>query len=134
MFDAVTQAMDDIEKQQKLVSWAYTMQWATLLLPPAILASAVLLFTIRKRITNPGLRSHLHWQIMTCIIAALLIGAAILLFVIGMSGLHTDAPISVIAVFMCTGIMSLMLPWFIYRLVRGTLYFSRESAMTSLIF
>ena len=121
--------MIGIEEQEKLVHWGYAIQWCTLLWPPAIVASALYLLWIRKRIRNRDIRSHVSWQLVTASITVLAIPVAIILLFVGLSGVNTDSPISIAATFALIGGSYLFLPWLAYRLLRGSIRFSNELPM-----
>lgn len=125
--------MDDTDKQEKLVGWAYAMQWSTLIMPPAIVASLVYLLVVRGRITHADIRSHVRWQLTTCAVIAALIPIALGLLFVGFSGVNTDALISIVATFVLVGGSCLFLPWFLYRLLHGTIRFSRQLPMQTLL-
>lgn len=124
--------MNDTETQQRLVLWAYVIQWSSLLVLPAMLGSLVYLLAIRQRVTVGGLRSHVDWQLMTCwtLVAAIPIGLALLY--VGASGISTDAPISIVATFVLLGLACLFPLWFMYRLFWGSVKFYTQSPMTTL--
>ena len=121
--------MIGIDEQEKLVHWGYAIQWCTLLWPPAIVASALYLLWIRKRIRNRDIRSHVSWQLVTASITVLAIPVAIILLFVGLSGVNTDSPISIAATFALVGGSYLFLPWLAYRLLRGSIRFSNELPM-----
>ena len=121
--------MSTIKEQEKLVHWGYAIQWCTLLCPPAMVASVVYLLVIRKRIRNRDIHSHVSWQLFTASAAVLAIPVAIILLMIGLSGVNTDSPISIVATFALIGGSYLFLPWLAYRLLRGSIRFSNELPM-----
>lgn len=125
--------MNDSEKQQTLVLWAYVIQWATLLMPPALIASLIYLLIVRNRVTISGLRTHVNWQLMTCGVTAAIIPIGYLLLYVGLSGVSTDAPISIIATFVLVGVSTLYLPWLLYRFIRGSIRFSKQLPMEKLL-
>ena len=108
------------------------MQWATLVMPPAIVASLIYLLLIRGRVAHGELRSHVDWQLMTCAQIGLLIVLGFVLLAIGLSGFSTDAPLSIVATFVLYGGSLLFLPWLLYRFLRGTIRFSKQLPMESL--
>ena len=120
-----------IENQENLVRWGYLLQWLALVLPPTIALSAIYLLLIRGHVVHNELRSHVRWQLITCGLVAVMFLIALLLLVIGMSGWNTDSPFSILATFAMVGFGALYLPWLIYRLLRGTIRFSRQVPMTS---
>ena len=124
--------MTDIDYQEKLVRAAYVMQWGSLLIPPLIVVSLIYLLAVRRRVGHVELRSHLNWQLMTCGMIAAMIPLALLLLFIGLSGVNTDAPISIVATFTLVGASALFLPWLLYRLLRGTVQFTRQLPMKRL--
>ena len=123
---------DDIDHQEKLVRWAYIVQWAAVVMPPLIVASLIYLVLIRGRVTHGELRTHVNWQLMTCGLIAAMVPAALLLLFVGLSGVNTDAPISIIATFLLLGASALFVPWLLYRLLRGTMRFTKQVPMESL--
>ena len=112
--------------------WAYGIQWAALVMPPIVMVSLVYLLVMRPRITHVELRTHMNWQLATCGVIAALIPIGIGLLFIGFSGVNTDALISIAATFALVGASSLFVPWLIYRLLRGTIRFSKQLPMVSL--
>ncbi len=121
--------MSETEHQERLVLWAYGIQWAMLVFPPAILASLIYLLFIRDRVVNPDIHSHVRWQLVTCFAMLAMIPVGFLLLVIGLSGVNTDAVVSIVATFALVGIPALFPLWLIYRLIRGTIRFSNELPM-----
>jgi uncharacterized membrane protein len=121
--------MSDTEEQERLVRWAYGIQWSALLFPPAILASLVYLLFIRNRITNPDIHSHVRWQLVTCVTTIAMVPIGFFLLVIGLSGVNTGAVMSIIATFALVGFGALFPLWPIYRLIRGTIRFSKDLPM-----
>ncbi|MDJ0708973.1 MAG: hypothetical protein QNJ14_01230 [Woeseiaceae bacterium] len=121
--------MSSIQEQEKLVHWGYAIQWCTLLWPPAIIASVVYLFWIRKRILNRDIRTHVSWQLVTASVTIMAIPVAIGLLFVGLSGVNTDSAVSIVATFALIGGSYLFLPWLAYRLLRGSLRFSNELPM-----
>jgi len=124
--------MSDTEQQERLVRWAYGIQWSALVFPPAILASLVYLLLIRNRVTNPDIYSHLRWQLATCVTTFALIPIGLILLVIGLSGVNTDAVVSIFSTFALVGLGTLFPLWFIYRLIRGAIRFSKELPMENM--
>ena len=124
----------DINRQEKLVLWGYVLQWASLILPPLVAASVVYLLVIRARVPHSELRSHVNWQLMTCGLIAALIPIALLLLFTGLSGFNTDSTVSIIATFALVGGSVVFVPWLLYRLLFGTIRFTRQQPMKSLIF
>ena len=124
---------NDIDRQEKLVLWGYVIQWAALFMPPAVAVSLVYLLIIRSRVPHRELRSHVSWQLMTCVLIAALIPIALLLFFTGLSGINMDSPVSIVATFALVGGSVLFLPWLLYRLLNGTIRFARQEPMKSLI-
>ena len=125
--------MNANDVQQRLVLWGYVIQWTTFLMPAALFVSIVYVMIVRRRVSNAGLRSHLDWQLTTCVLAAVLVAAAAALFVVGLSGVNTDSPISIIATFSVVGLLSVAPLWFLYRLLRGTLRFAKKLPIEKLI-
>jgi uncharacterized membrane protein len=121
--------MSEIEQQEKLVLWSYGIQWFSLLMPPAIIASLVFLVVFRKQVTNPDIRSHVRWQLATCIITFALIPLGVILLAIGLSGIATDAPASIIATFTLLAFSAGFPIWFLYRLIYGSYRFSQQQPM-----
>ena len=121
----------DTENQENLVRWGYLLQWLALVLPPTIAFSAIYLLLIRGHVVHNELRSHVRWQLITCGLVAVMFPIALLLLVIGMSGWNTDSPFSILATFALLGFGALYLPWLFFRLLRGTIRFSRQVPMTS---
>ena len=121
--------MSSIEEQEKLVHWGYAIQWCTLLCPPAMAASVLYLLVIRKYIRNRDIRSHVSWQLFTASATMLAIPVAIILLMIGLSGVNNDSPVSIIATFALIGGSYLFLPWLAYRLLRGSIRFANEQPM-----
>jgi uncharacterized membrane protein len=123
----------DIEKQALLVRLAYVMQWSLFVLPPLAVVSPIYLLFIRRQVTNRALRSHVDWQLMTFIMIALAIAAALALLFIGFWGADTNSPIFVFATLMLIGAAALFPAWVLYRLIRGTMRFANEAPMTALL-
>ena len=121
--------MSEIAQQEKLVLWSYGIQWFSLLMPPAIIASLVFLIVFRKQVTNPDIRSHVRWQLATCIITFALVPIGFLLLAIGLSGIATDAPASIIATFALVAFSAGFPIWFLYRLIYGSFRFSQQQPM-----
>ena len=126
-------AISEIDRQERLVLWGYVLQWAALIVPPAVAVSLIYLLIIRPRVPHHELRSHISWQLMTCWLIAALIPVALLLLFAGLSGFNTDSIISIIATFALTGGAILFVPWLLYRLLHGTIRFARQEPMKSLI-
>ena len=125
--------MIDTDSQDQLVLWAYIVQWATIVMPPFIVASLIYLLVIRNKITNPDIRTHVSWQLATCGLIAVLIAVGYGLLVIGLSGFNTDSPFSILATFALMGASALFFPWLFYRLIYGTVRFSRQQPMERLV-
>jgi len=125
--------MDNSDPQPRLVLWGYAIQWAALLMPPLIVVALIYLLVIRSRLTSQGLRSHIDWQLTTSGIAVVLIVIGALLFVVGMSGINTDAPISIIATFILVGLTGIFPVWLLYRVIWGSIQFSRRAPMNRLL-
>lgn len=123
-----------IDRQERLVLWGYVLQWAALILPPAVAVSLIYLLIIRPLVPHRELRSHISWQLMTCGLIAALIPVALLLLFTGLSGFNTDSTISIIATLALTGGAILFVPWLLYRLLHGTIRFARQEPMKSLIY
>lgn len=124
--------MSRTEREEKLVFWAYLSQWACLVMPPVVVVSLAYLLLIRRRITHPEVRSHVNWQLATYGLIVAMIPIGLGLLVIGMSGVNTDSPISIIATFTLVGASALFLPWLLYRLLFGTIRFSKQLPMERL--
>jgi len=124
--------VSDNELQQRYVLWGYIIQGATVIMPVALLASPIYVLVVRDRVTNMGLRSHLDWQLATVGIATVVALVGAVLFVVGLSGINTDAPVSIIATFVLMGLVTALPLWLLYRLVRGTLQFSKKLPMQNL--
>ncbi|MBT8098477.1 MAG: hypothetical protein KJO82_01940 [Gammaproteobacteria bacterium] len=122
----------DTDSQEKLVLWAYIIQWAAIIAPPLVVGSLVYLLLIRGRITHGEVRSHVNWQLATCGLIAAMIPIGFGLLVIGFSGVNTDSPVSIIATFALVGASALFLPWLLYRLLYGTIRFSKQLPMERL--
>ncbi len=121
-----------IKQQEDYVLWGYVIQWCMLIIPPAAIASFVYVLVMRSKVPHAGLRSHLSWQFATLVQILVLGLIAIALFAIGMSGVGTDAPVSILATFLVVGGSLLFVPWLLYRLLRGTIQFRAEQPMQSL--
>jgi len=130
---AAVKPMDDTEKQQSLVFWAYMIQWSSALVPPTLGASLIYLLLIRKRVTVAGLRSHVDWQLVSCWGLAAAIGVAVVLWFIAASGVSTDAPISIIATFALVGLASVVPLWILYRVAWGSIRFFKQLPMETLL-
>lgn len=109
--------------------WGYLIQWSALIIPPALVVSFGYLLLMRQQITNPDIRSHWRWQLTTCAIVAALIPVFFGLLFIGFAGFNTDSPLSIIATFLLVGGSFLFMPWILYRLVWGTMRFSKQIPM-----
>ena len=94
-----------------------------------MVASVVYLLAIRKRIRNRDIYSHVSWQLFTASATILAIPVAIILLIIGLSGVNNDSPVSIVATFALIGGSYLFLPWLAYRLLRGSIRFSNELPM-----
>lgn len=101
-------------------------------MPVALLAPAIYVSLIRVRVTNLGLRSHLDWQLATVGIAILVVAFGAILFFVGLSGVNTDAPLSIVATFALVGLVTVLPVWMLYRLLRGSLQFSKKLPMQNL--
>lgn len=123
----------DMDRQEQLVLYGYAMQWSMLVIPPMFIVSLAYVVLLRRRITHYEIRSHVSWQLATCLITLALFGIAIVLLIIGMSGVNTDAPLSVLAIFALMGGTALFLPWLLYRLILGSLKLSRQEPMRSVL-
>ena len=121
--------MLDTDSQEKLVFWAYLLQWACLFAPPFVVVAFPYLLLIRGRVTHPEVRSHLTWQLATYGLIAIMIPLGLALLFIGFSGVNTDSPISIVATFTLVGASALLLPWLLYRLLFGTIRFSQQVPM-----
>lgn len=121
-----------INQQEDYVLWGYIIQWCMLIIPPAYFASLIYVLIMRSRVPHAGLRSHFSWQLATLGQILFLFLVAALLFVVGMSGIGTDAPVSIIATFLVVGGSLLFVPWLLYRLLRGTIRFRAQQPMLKL--
>ena len=124
--------MSDSKGQQLFVFWGYVIQWLTILMPLALLVSLVYVVVVRGRVMNPALRSHIDWQLATCLVSLSILALALGLLIVGLSGVATDAQISVIATFALLALLSVAPFWLLYRLVRGTLRFRNKLPMEKL--
>lgn len=120
---------DTAANEKKLVLWGYILQWASLVMPFAILASPIYVLVVRGRVTHPWLRTHFVWQLATCGLIGMAAVVGALFFVIGLSGVSTDNPISIVATFLAVGLSVVFPFWFIYRCLRGTMNYSGERPM-----
>ncbi len=123
----------DTDRQEQLVLYGYAMQWSMLVIPPMFIVSLGYLLLLRRRITHFEIRTHVSWQLATCLLTLALLAVAIVLLVIGLSGVNTDAPLSVLATFALMGGSVLFLPWLFYRLIYGSLRMSRQEPMRSVL-
>lgn len=119
----------ELAKQEKLVFWGYLIQWSFWIFLPSIAISLIYLLIIRGRVTNTALRSHIKWQLATLGLILAMIPIALLFVFIGLSGINTDAPVSIAATFIVIGASFLFLPWLLYRLLYGTIKFSKQTPM-----
>lgn len=127
--------MSGTEPQRQLVFWGYVIQWAAVFMPftpLALVVSIVYLLITRRQVVEPSLRSHFDWQLMTCLVSAAIVVLAVALLVIGLSGVATDAPISMVATFTLLALVTVTPLWLLYRLVRGTLRFRGKLPMEAL--
>ena len=124
--------MLDTDSQEKLVFWAYMLQWACVVMPPVVVVSFGYLLLIRRRVTHPEVRSHVSWQLATYGLIALVFLFGIALLFIGLAGVNNDSPISIVATFTLMGASALFLPWLLYRLLFGTIRFSQQVPMERL--
>jgi len=124
--------VSDSKGQQLFVFWGYVIQWLTILMPLALLVSLVYVVVVRGRVMNPALRSHIDWQLATCLVSLSILALALGLLIVGLSGVATDAQISVIATFALLALLSVAPFWLLYRLVRGTLRFRNKLPMEKL--
>lgn len=124
--------MSDSESQQRLVLWGYIIQWTTVIMPVTLIASAIYVLLVRGRVANVALRSHLDWQLATAGIAILVALLAGVLFFVGLSGVSTDAPLAIIATYTVLGLAAVLPLWMLYRLLHGTLQFSKKLPMQNL--
>ncbi|HSG64861.1 MAG TPA: hypothetical protein VLD39_07665, partial [Gammaproteobacteria bacterium] len=111
--------MSDTAGQQRIVLWAYVIQWIAIFMPLVLAALLVYVLIARRRVVDPALRSHLDWQLVTCLVAAATMVVAAVLFIIGLSGISTDAPISIVATFTLLALVTVAPLWLLYRVVRG---------------
>jgi uncharacterized membrane protein len=124
--------MSDTERQQQLVLWAYVIQWVAIFLPFALFVLLVYVLVARRRVVEPALRSHLDWQLVTCLVAAGAAVVAVALLFIALSGINTDAPISIGATFTLLALLTVAPLWLLYRVVRGTLQYRMKLPMANL--
>lgn len=124
--------MNDTDRQEKFVFHGYLIQWASIVFPPAIIASLVYLLVIRPRVTHPEVRTHVNWQLVTCGLVAAMILLSLVFVAIGLSGVSSDSPLAIVATFALLGGSLLFLPWLLYRLLRGTIMLSKQQPMPSL--
>lgn len=124
--------MSDIDKQEKLVLWAYVILWSSVVLPPIMLLALIYLLVIRNRIINPDLRSHVSWLLATCTVTCVMVPVAFLFLFVGLSGVNTDSPISIFATFALVAGTTLFPLWLLYRFILGSIRFSREQPMLRL--
>ncbi|MDJ0760894.1 MAG: hypothetical protein QNJ19_15985 [Woeseiaceae bacterium] len=123
----------ETERQEELVRYGYLLQWSMLVIPPMFFASLVYLLVLRLRITHFELRTHVKWQLATCIMILALIAAGLVLLFVGLSGVNTDAPVSVIATFVLMGGSVVFFPWLLYRLLYGNWRFAQQVPMKSVL-
>ena len=123
----------DTDEQERLVRFTYIAQWLTLAMPPLIFVSFFFLLFIRSKVQHRELRTHLNWQLATYGMIAAMVPAAFLLLAIGLSGVNTDSPISIVATFVLVGFTSMFLPWAIYRLIYGTARFVKQVPMERML-
>ena len=123
----------DTDRQEQLVLYGYVVQWSMLVIPPMFIVSLIYSLLLRKRVTHFEIRTHASWQLATCLMILALLGAAALLFVVAMSGVNTDAPLSVLATFVLMGGSVLFVPWLFYRLIFGNVKLSRQEPMQSVL-
>ena len=123
----------DTNRQEQLVLYGYAMQWSMLVIPPMFVVSLVYLLLLRRRVTHFEIRTHVTWQLATCLMTMALLGVAILLLIVGLSGVNNDAPLSVLATFALMGGSAVFLPWLFYRLIYGNLQLSRQEPMRSVL-
>jgi len=69
---------------------------------------------------------------VTCLVAAITAVVAVVLLFIGLSGIATDAPISIVATFTLLALLTVAPLWLLYRVVRGTLQYRMKLPMASL--
>jgi uncharacterized membrane protein len=125
--------MDSSDPQPRLILWGYVIKWATLFMPPAIILSMIYVLVTRGRLMSQGLRSHADWRLTTVGITAIFLLIVAILFVIGMSGVNTDAPVSIIATFTLLGLATAFPIWYLYRLLWGSIRFARREPMERLL-
>ena len=123
----------ETERQEELVRYSYLVQWSMLVIPPMFFASLVYLLVLRRRITHFELRTHVKWQLATCVMILVLIAAGLVLLFVGLSGVNTDAPISVVATFVLMGGSAVFFPWLLYRLLYGNWRFAQQVPMQSVL-
>jgi len=124
--------MSDTEKQQRLVLWAYVIQWIAIFMPFALVVLLIYVLAARRAVVEPALRSHLDWQLVTCLVAAGVAVVAVALLFIALSGINTDAPISIGATFTLLALLTVAPLWLLYRVVRGTLQYRLKLPMENL--
>lgn len=119
----------ETERQEELVRYSYLLQWSMLVLPPMLFASLIYLLVLRRRITHFELRTHVKWQLATCIMILVLIVAAVIFLFVGLSGVNTDSPIAIAATFVLMGGSAVFFPWLLYRLIYGNWRFAQQVPM-----
>jgi uncharacterized membrane protein len=119
-----TEATNDNRQDPLLIG--YILQWSSLLFPPLLLVSLVYLLVVRSRIVEAWQIGHLRWQLMTCYIVIAGVVLALILLFVGMSGIGTDAPLSIAATFVLVGAGYLFPFWYLYRCIRGTLHYAKR--------
>ncbi|MEM7762978.1 MAG: hypothetical protein AAF290_02795 [Pseudomonadota bacterium] len=118
-----------IEAQEQRVLVAYALQWAMLIIPLLAIANIGYLLWARSRVPHVELRSHIHWQLATLAILALIAVTGLGLLGLAFAGVNTDAPLSIAATFLLYGIGAVIIPWFFYRVIFGTYRFRRQLPM-----
>ena len=123
----------ETERQEQLVLYGYLIQWSMLVMPPMFLVSLVYGLVLRLRVMHFELRTHVKWQLATCIITLVALAVGFLLLIVALSGFNTDSIWSVIATFTAMAGSAVFLPWLLYRLVYGNLRFSQQVPMRSVL-
>jgi len=117
------------KKERDLVLWGYILQWVTFVMPLALVASPIYLLAVRRTVTTPWLATHIKWQLTTCVMIVAAIPIGYLALFAGLSGIGTDAPLSIIVTFLLVGVSAMFPVWLIYRFLRGTLRYSKGLPM-----
>jgi len=98
-------------------------------MPLALVASPIYLLAVRRTVTTPWLRTHIKWQLTTCVMVVAAISISYPLLFTGLAGVNTNAPLSIIATFLLVGASAVFPAWLIYHFLRGILRYSRGLRM-----